>query len=168
MKRLGRLRAVLAAFALLFVLAPVARAVDFSNDFETLILEYVTKRTAPATPPTALEVRLHSGDPGEDCTANTFTEQDGYLHQSIATDTSAASNVQFNALDTDGTATRVTNKVTITFGPATADWPAATYFSVWDTDNSICILHAALSATLQVNNTQSAEFQDGDLRLKAD
>lgn len=142
---------------------------DFTNAFELAILQYLTKRTALPTPPTSLEVRLHTADPGEDGTTALHPATFGYAHQTIATDINAATNTQFNVNDTDGTATRISNKATITFGPASGgNWTPITHFSIRDVDNAVVIMKGALSATLQVNDTQSAEFQDGDLRLKTD
>ena len=78
-------------------------------------------------------VALHTGDPGEDCSANELTAANGYARQSstfTVTGSSAA------------------NDTELTFGPATADQGTQSHFSIRDAVTAgNCIAKSPLTAS---------------------
>jgi hypothetical protein len=90
-----------------------------TNFAENLVATWMLTASA-ATRPTAWFVALHSADPGEDA-ATAELSGSGYARQSIA----------FSV-----TGDTAENTALITFGPASADWSAATHFSIWSASTS--------------------------------
>jgi len=78
------------------------------------------------TSPATVYVKLHSGDPGSDGTANELDPvggSAGYQPVSVSVP---------SGFDQGADATQLTNAVRIEdFGPAEEDWPTVTHYSIW-------------------------------------
>ena len=78
-------------------------------------------------------VSLHTGDPGETCTANELAAANGYARQgSTFTVTGSVAD----------------NDAVLSFGPATADQGTQSHFAIWDDPTAgNCIAKSALAAS---------------------
>lgn len=103
-----------------------AAAVDLSNYAENAALEALLGTGT-------FYVALHTGDPGEDCSANELAAANGYARQgSLYTVTGSVAD----------------NDSELTFGPATADQGTVTHFSIRDAVTAgNCIAKSALTAS---------------------
>ena len=87
-----------------------------------------------------------TGDDG----SGTELSGDGYARQAVT----------FGA-PTDGSGD---NSGAVTFGPATADWGTITHVALYDAlTGGNMLMHAALSASKTINDTDVLAFADGDL-----
>lgn len=99
------------------------------------------------TAPAAIYVQLHTGDPGEDGTANVSAETD-------------RQEIQFGAASG--------GVITSTNTPTWDDWDAGpetiTHISLWDASSAgNCLGHAALAAPKTVNNGDDIDLPAGDV-----
>lgn len=104
-----------------------------TQTLEKSVLEWLTKQTAMPAVPTTLFYALHSADPG-DTGASELASTGSYARAALAPDTSNVSNVNYNAIDQTAAASKMTNKLDLTFPAATANWNAGAailYFSIW-------------------------------------
>lgn len=100
--------------------------------------------------PSALFISLHSADPGT--TGASELSGSGYARQAIAFSTGASQAIHNNAL--------------ITFGPASGDWSAATYYGLWSAITAGTFRSgAALDAPETVLNTDTLAFSASALVL---
>lgn len=115
---------------------------------------------------TAATIHLHSGDPGDDGSANELAAADGYAAVSFNPST------DFAAQAPDDGGTRAANDAVI--GPFTAaggDWVPATHMSIQDTGD--CWFQGPLKdengddTTVTVLDGQSWSFQIGSLVVGA-
>jgi hypothetical protein len=98
----------------------------------------------------AVYVSLHSADPGT--TGASELTGNGYARQAITFPTTATQAIHNSAL--------------ITFGPASADWMAATYYGLWSAVSAGTFrAGAALDATETVLNTETLTFASSALVL---
>jgi len=94
---------------------------DFANGLEEEIIDWAFNDTAFQTRPTEIYVGLHTGDPGDDASANEVSTTDGYDRQALA-----------NAADwTKTNHDQAENAAKARFGPATADWGDISHASLW-------------------------------------
>lgn len=116
-----------------------------------------TALNAVATPHIALLSALPSADDG---TGLAELSGNGYARQAVT----------FNAPVTDtGSVRKITNNATLTFGPASADWPQAVGFAVYSASSAGTLLYwAALTTPKTVLNGDRAEFASGELAVKED
>jgi len=78
-------------------------------------------------------VALHTGDPGETCTANELAAANGYARQGSTYTVTASVAV---------------NDAGLSFGPATADQGTQSHFSIWDDPTAgNCIAKSALTTS---------------------
>lgn len=143
----------------------------FSDYLEGAILDFYFKRTTTpfATAPTTVYVSLHSGDPGDTGASELSTGTGSYARASITTDTNNSTNTQFNAKGTSGAASTITNKATITFPTATANWAAATFFGIWDASTAgNLIFTGTITGGVQVNNGNTLSLVDGNITISID
>jgi len=101
---------------------------------EKNVLEWLLKRTAMPSAPTTIFFALHSADPG-DTGASELTSTGSYARAALAPDTNNSTNTNYNAIDQSAAASKITNKLDITFPAATASWNGGSpiqYFSIWD------------------------------------
>ena len=93
----------------------------FSQWFERAIINW-TRGTALATPPTALEIRLHTTDPLDDYSGATEVGGGlGYVKQAITMGAPAS---------IVGTGSTMLNVGNIIFGPATGAWGSISHWSI--------------------------------------
>lgn len=144
-----------------------------SDTLEQNVLKWLTKQTALPTAPTTLFVSLHSADPSD--TGASEISGNNYSRAQLNPD--PGTNVNWNALDTSGTATRVTNKNDVVFPQATPGaWnsgSAIPFFGIWDASTSGNFLWGgAFSGTgVTVNATVTLRLvggNPGQLQLTAD
>lgn len=125
-----------------------------SDYAEDLVLDWLlTEETA--TRPTAWYVALHTGDPGEDGSADELSGN-GYQRQEV----------EFAAAS--GGATE--NVSQLTFGPNTdSNWGTVTHISVWDAaSGGNCLLKGALSSAVTINVGDSLVIGAGNLDVTLD
>jgi len=93
-----------------------------SNYVEEKTLQFWLRANADTiTAPSTVYAGLHTGDPGEDGTANELVGN-GYSRTAGA----------FGNVSVIGDAVSITNNAAIDFGPATASWGTITHMSIWD------------------------------------
>ena len=100
---------------------------------EKSLLEWLLKQTAWPAAPTTIFYALHSADPG-DTGANELASTGAYARAALASDTNNSTNTNYNAIDQSGAASKITNKLDISFPTATSSWnggAAIQYFSIW-------------------------------------
>jgi hypothetical protein len=121
---------------------------SISNYAELKILEDITGKTA-WTAPTTVYVKLHTGDPGEDCTANNATNA---TRQSAAWATASAGSIA-----TSATLTWTSVSTTETYS----------HWSMWDASTAgNALWSGALSSSASV--TAGDTFQITSLTLSLD
>lgn len=115
-----------------------------------------TNITAPAT----VYIGLYSVAPADDNSMGTELSGNGYARQAAT----------FGAPTTDtGNVRKVANTGAISFGPASADWPQAVAFGVFDAlTNGNRLYHGALTTAKTVLNGDSGQFAIGAIEVKED
>lgn len=105
-------------------------------------------------------VGLLSVAPASDSASGTELSGNGYSRQSVT----------FGAPTADtGNVRKISNTNTITFGPATADWPQAVAFAIYDAATAGNMLYwDNLTTPKTVQNGDSAQFAVGALVVKED
>ena len=105
-------------------------------------------------------VGLFSAAPSSDADSGTELAGNGYQRQpiSFAAPTSDAGNFR-----------KISNTSTITFGPASADWPQAVAFGIWDQQSGGTLRYWDMLATPKtIQQDDSAQFAIGALVVKED
>lgn len=124
----------------------------FGDVAETRIMGWLLTAGA-VTRPASWFVGLHTADPGE--TGSTAELVGSGYARTAASFTVTGSTAQ--------------NSGVVSFGPATANWTAATHFSVWDASSGgNCLMKGLLQASVTVNTGDSAQFAAGALSLSVD
>jgi hypothetical protein len=105
-------------------------------------------------------VGLFSTAPANDADAGTELASNGYQRQTIT----------FGAPTTDaGNVRKISNTTTLTYGPATADWPQAVAFGIFDAPSGGNLLYwDALTTPKTVQQDDSGQFAPGSLTVKED
>lgn len=104
-----------------------------SQTVEQNVLEWLLKGTAMPAATTARWYALHSADPG-DTGANELPGTGSYARAQLDSDANNSTNTNYNAIDQSGAASKITNKLDVTFPTATASWnggAAIQFFSIW-------------------------------------
>lgn len=95
-------------------------------------------------------ISLHSADPG--ITGASELSGNGYARQAVT----------WNA----ATGQHITNSAPVSFGPASADWTAATYVGLWTlASGGAFVAGAALDAPVTVPNLGEASFASANLEF---
>lgn len=135
----------------------------FSDYLEGKILDWIFKKTAMPAAPTNLYLSLHTADPGD--TGASELTGGNYSRAQLDPDTNNSTNTNWNAKDTSGTASRITNKLDIAFPQANADWnggSAIGYFAIWDTNVAgNCLMSGTITGGIVVRNGNTARFMGG-------
>lgn len=105
-------------------------------------------------------VGLFSTAPANDNDPGTELSGNGYARQAVT----------FSAPTTDaGNVRKVSNADTVTFGPATANWPQAVAFGIFNQPSGGTLLYwDALTTPKTVQQDDSAQFAVGTLLVKED
>jgi hypothetical protein len=109
-----------------------------SNYVEAKIMDWLFKKTAFGSAPTALYFSLHSADPG-DTGANELSGTGSYARAQRDPDTDNSTNTNWNAAAASGQTLANSNKLDISFPAATANWnsgSAILYWAMWDASSS--------------------------------
>lgn len=138
----------------------------FSDYLENALLDWAFKRTTFPGAPTSVQISLHSADPGD--TGASELTGGSYARVTFNTDTSNASDSQFNAKSTSGQARQISNKATITFPTATGNWSTATYFGIWDAGGTNLLFTGTITGGVTVNNGNTLSLIDGNLVVSID
>ena len=148
----------------------------FSTYLETKIMQWMVKRQQLPTPPTTVQISLHSLDPG-DTGANELASSGAYARVTMTTDTddTAPNAVNWNVTAADGTAWAFTNKLPITFPQATADWFSGnpiTFAGIWDAGGTnflaTCSITPSGVVVLNGNTLSFTGGTPGQLKFKVD
>ncbi len=117
---------------------------------ELRLLEWMLS-TVSVTRPTAWWMALHNGAPGESGLLNELGAGIGYARQAISF-TSPTNGVIYSAAQ-------------LTFGPATADWPSVSHFSIFTLANGgNCLLWGQLKTAKLVKNGNPLVFGAGEVK----
>lgn len=134
-----------------------------SNVLETALLEWLFKQTAFPSPPSTLWVSLHSADPA-DTGANEISGG-SYARVQLNPDPNNATNTNWNAVGTSGTAKRMSNKLDIPFATASADWNSGSPIPYWGTWSLVSggtfYVSGAITGGVVVLNTNTLRFTGG-------
>lgn len=104
---------------------------QLSDYAENALINHLLRNVA-LTSPATIYVALHSADPTDDASGAELSG-DGYNRVAVSFDAPSDGEVQ--------------NSSELTFGPATADWLAATHISLWDASSGGNMLfHGELDA----------------------
>lgn len=121
----------------------------------------------PTQPPDT-EVSLHTGDPGEDGSANEVpgTSWTNYARQTVNND--GVTSPFWRAAVADGVGHLVDNNGVIDFGSATVTGAdvQVSHFVVWDKTNGNPLFVDSLGSSKTVQDTSPVKFEDGELNLK--
>ena len=131
-----------------------------SNYVEEKTLQFWLRANADTiSAPSTVYVGLHTGDPGEDGTANELVGN-GYSRTAGS----------FGNVSVIGDVVSITNNAAIDFGPATASWGSVTHMSIWDSasGSTNCLFKGALSAAKTVDTNDSFRFANGNLTVTMD
>lgn len=137
-----------------------------SQAMEKLVLEWLLKQTTMGTAPSTLFFALHSADPG-DTGANELTSTGAYARAQLNPDTNNSTNTNYNAIDQTAAASKITNKLDITFPQATADWNGGSkinFFSIWSASSAgTCYWSGTIAggSGVTVNNGTTLKFVGG-------
>jgi hypothetical protein len=132
-----------------------------TDALETLILNHIF-RTNTWAKPTALTLGLHSAAPDEDASPTNELSGGGYAQVALG----APADASWSAPTDDGTGKMVTDNVAAaTFPEATADWAAATHYSIWA--DGVMWIAAALTTPKTILDGETARFAAGTLDVKA-
>ena len=135
-----------------------------SNTHELALLEWLFKRTAFPSVPTALHYSLHSADPG-DTGASELASTAGYVRAQLDADTNNSTNTNYNAAGTSGTTQVISNKLDITFPTATGNWNSSSaigYWGVWSASTSgTYYASGTITGGVVVLNTNTLKFAGG-------
>lgn len=133
---------------------------DFTSYIETEIAEWFSQGTDMPTAPDPLFVALHTGDPGNDASANEVSAADyDRVSTAASTDWSVSGN---------GPAT-ITNDNAIEFGVASNNWGTVSYATLWDSQtggNPIGIYEVTNPKEIAVDD--EARFPSGDMTFDID
>lgn len=115
--------------------------VGLSNYVEDKLLHWLFKQVTFGTPHSALWVSLHNPEPDETGSNELSTAVGAYQRAQLNPDANAGDNTNWNAKapGSPSTSQRITNKLDITFLPATANWNSGNpigYWGLWDDDGS--------------------------------
>lgn len=105
-------------------------------------------------------VGLFSSAPADDAAAGTELSGNGYQRQAVT----------FGAPATDtGNIRKISNTNNISFGPATADWPQAVAFGIFDASSGGTLLYwDVLTTSKTIQQDDYGQFAPGSLVVKED
>lgn len=133
---------------------------DKTDWLEAAILDWAFAGTDMPAAPATIYVALHTGDPGDDGTANEIgTSGTGYARQ---------------PLDTPGDWSRpshneAANAALVTFGPAESDWGDVSHISLWDSQTGGNPLYAGdLDTTRTILTGDRYELDPDDIPVTED
>lgn len=146
-----------------------------SNPLEADVLESIFKQT-DISAPAALYISLHTGDPE---TGTNEISGGAYARKQHDPDANNSTNTNWNAVATDGTAQKITNRTDITFTAASADWNsgnAITHFGIYTLSSGGVLLASGTinsgNGVVVTNGTQlifpGSTSGDGNLKLTID
>ena len=141
---------------------------SFSNALEEAVLEWMFKGQSFGTPPTTIYVSLHSTQPNDTASAGSEISGGGYARASLSADTATtAANWTAIAASTSGSSQIVRNNQNITFPTATAAWPTATHFGLWDGSNTF-LAWGTIAGGMTVQSGDTVVLTPQDLEVSAD
>jgi len=128
----------------------------FSDYWENKILDHIFGKGS-YTPPT-IYMGLSTADPADDGSGLSEPSGNGYTRtQTSPSNWNVASNGSLN------------NTADITFAQATGSWGTITHFALFDAASTGNMLaHGVLSQSKTIGNSDTAQFQAGDLDISLD
>lgn len=140
---------------------------SFSNTYEEDILDYLFGGVA-LSPPSTFYVALLTAEPTEAGSISEVTSPgaNGYARAQIARTIGATG--WYASVQEDGV-TKLKNQVSLTFGPATSNWSAATHFALMSASTGgTMICWAALTSSVTVTTGNYAKFEANSLVIQLD
>ncbi len=130
---------------------------DFSDYLEAAILNFVRGQTFPAAPGTVYAAL-----------STTATSDAGAITEPVATGYARVA-ATFGVPADNAGVQEIANSAEVLFGPASGgNWGTLTHFAVFDAlTGGNMLYHNALTASVTVNDGESAKFDPGDLVLGA-
>ena len=120
---------------------------DLTSWFEQQIQEWWADGADFPTPPTNIYIALHTGDPGNDASANEVTAGDYSRAETQLSDWSVSGSAPTN----------VTNSVEIQFDAATSSWGTISHISLWTSTQG-----GGGNPIWEGDLNNAREIQDGD------